>query len=87
MDGVAVDGVARELLEDDRSRGVVVDREVDHGAGAREHVPERAVVDLERDRLLAAAVEHAGNEPGPAQAARRPRARWLTSGNGECGGL
>jgi hypothetical protein len=60
---MAVDGMARELLEHDRRPGGAVDAEVDHGAGAREHVPERAVIDLERHRILAASVDNAGNEP------------------------
>jgi len=50
-------------------------------------VPQGAIVDLEGDWVLAASVHDAGNEPGPAQAARGPRARGLTSGYGKGGGL
>jgi hypothetical protein len=87
VNGMAIDRMARELLEHDRGGRVAVDAEIDDGARAGEHVPERAVVDREGNGILAPAVDDAGHEPGPAQAARRPGALGLTSGNGEGGGL
>ena len=83
MDRVAGHRVARDVLDHDRRGRIAADAELEHRAGVRERVSKHAGVDLERDGLLAAAVEDAGQLPVPAQATRGPRARGLTRLDGK----
>ena len=66
-----------ELLDHDRRRAGVADAQVEHRAGVREHLAQHARVDLERDRVLAAAVHDAGHLAFPAQPPSGPRTGGL----------
>ena len=66
--GLAAHRVALGLLEHDRGGLGAVDAEVDHGARAGKRDSQFARVDAEADGVDAAAVEHAGDAPGAAQA-------------------
>ena len=77
--GLAADRVALELLEDDRRGRAAVELEIEHRAGVGERVAQLAGVDLERDRLLAAAVDDAGHVAVAAQPARGARAGGLAA--------
>ncbi len=75
---VAADRMADELLEHDgRGRGTV-DAQVEQRAGVRERIAKLPRVDRERDRILATAVDDAGDLTLPSQATRRPRSRGFT---------
>ena len=74
---LAGDRMADELLDHDRRGCGAVDAQLEHRAGVGERVAQHARVDLERDRVLAAAVDDAGDVAGAAQAARRARAGGL----------
>ncbi len=71
---------------DHRRRGVAVDREIQHRAAGGQRDAQLASVDVEGDRILAAAVEDAGDPALAAQAARRARARGSTRASVELGG-
>ena len=71
--GVAGDRVAGQLLDDDRRAAGAVDAEVEHRAGVGQRLAQHARVDLEGDRVLAAAVYDAGDLALAAQAPRRAR--------------
>jgi hypothetical protein len=69
-----------------RGGGVAIDRDVQDGAARRKRDAQLASVDVEGDRILAAAVEDAGDPALAAQAARRARARGSTRAIVELGG-
>ena len=71
------DRMALELLDARPASAGAVDREVDQGAGVRERLAQRPRVDLEGDRVLAAAVDDAGHLPSR----RRRRAPREPSGS------
>ena len=77
MDGLAAHRVALGLLEHDRRGFAAVDAEVEHGARAGQREAQLAGVDVEADRLAAAAVEDARARgrcgAGVAPRASRPR--------------
>jgi len=75
--------VADEVLDDDRGPGRPVDLELEHRARVLEREPQRPIVDLERDRVLAAPVDDARNVPVAAQAARGARPVGVAVGYGE----
>ena len=56
------DRMALLLLDHHRLRLVTVEDQVEHGAALGEHPPRLAFGHLKRPRVLAAAVDHAGNE-------------------------
>ena len=70
---VAADRVALEVLDHDVLGRARADRDLEHGARVRERVAQGEGVDRERDRFALAAVDHAGNAAGAAQAAHRAR--------------
>ena len=78
--------VALGVLEHGRG-GLAVELELDHGAARGERVAQLALVDGERQRVLAAAVEDAGHLALAAQAAGGARVGDLARGDGELGGL
>ena len=80
VDGLAADGVADELLEDDRAAAGAVDPQVEDRAGVGQRLAQLARVDRERDRVLAAAVDDAGHVALAPQPAGRARARRLALG-------
>ena len=63
-----------------------VELKVDDGTGVGERVAQLATVDRERDRLLAAAVDDAGDRAGATQAPGVTRAGRLAAGRGQSSG-
>ena len=64
-----VTGWLGELLDHDGGLAAAVDREVEHRSGPRQRLAQHARVDLERERILTAAVDDAGNLALATQAA------------------
>ena len=79
VDRVAGHRVARDLLDHDRNGSIAADAQLEHRAGVGKRVPQQAGVDVERDRVLATAVDHAGHVALAAQPARRPRSGRLAT--------
>ena len=69
MDDPAADDVVLLVLDHDGGRRLSVEAEVEHGAGVSEGEAQAARLDLVGHRLLAAAVDDAGDKAGAAQTA------------------
>ena len=74
MDGLSADRVPLGVLEHNRRGFAAVDAQVEHRSGAGERVAQLACVRVEADRLVAAAVQHAGHAAAATQAPRGARA-------------
>ena len=85
----AVDRMTNKVLDDDRGSGAAVDLKLEHRARMLEREAQGALVDLERDRILAAAVDDSGDAPLTAQAPSGARSGGVTVayGEGSCSGL
>ena len=71
--GVPAHRVALEVLDHHRTASASLDFEVEHGAGIGQGEPQLSGLNLEGDRLIAAAVDHAGDlalAPQPTSTAR-----------------
>ena len=79
----AADRVADEVLDDDRRAGRAIDLELEHGARVLQREPQRPLVDLEGDRVLAAAVDDPGDVPLASQAPRGARSGGVAVAYGE----
>ena len=81
VDRLAVDRVARQLLDHDGRRSGAIDAEVKHRACVGEGEPQLTAVDLKRRGGLTAAVDDTGNLAGSTQTPNRPRTRGFALRN------
>ena len=87
VDRLAAHRVVLDVLDDHRGGRAAVDGEVEDRARVRERRPQGARVDREGQRLVAAAVDDAGDEPLAAQPAGRARPLDGAGADLECGVL
>jgi hypothetical protein len=86
MERLAGHGVALKVLEDYGHTAGAVDTQVKYRAGVRKRMAKLARIDLERERIFAAAVDHAGYLTGASKTARGARAIGVAvrDGQGSC---
>ena len=83
MGGLAADRMTLDVLDQDVAGGATVDGDLDHLCSVRERVTEHARIDREVLRVLAAAVDDAGDEAVATQPPRGARAVRITGPESE----